>query len=348
MKLSSIKNLKLIYIIFLKFFGNFIIMNKIKKILIAPKVIYNSRKIIKNVYSSLYQYLIKKQNIELKLRNGETLVVPRFLYSEIVYYYYLRYIIDINKDEIKFKIHNKIYSMAINNFYSRGIYDFIRTIKAGWEYKGDYWEKDGIKFKHYYATIWDVFIDEQYIYLNVKDKNVLDIGAFVGDSPIYFILKGAKKVYAIEPHPDAYNEMIENIKLNNMEDKIIPINMGISYNSDYVTINVKDIPIVISALFNSNNKGIKISAGKLSDIIEKYNINAQVLKMDCEGCEYDIILKDYDTIKEFDEIEFEYHVDRTKIPVSKLLEKLNKDFEDRCVRGGINEKIGILHCIRKK
>jgi FkbM family methyltransferase len=323
-------------------------MNRIKKILIAPKAIYNSRKIIKNLYSSLYQYLIKKRNITLKLINGETLVVPRFLYPEIVYYYYLGYIRDINKDEIKFKIDNKIYSMTINNFYSRGIYDFIKTIKAGWEYKGDYWEKDGIKFKHYYATIWDVFVDEQYVYLNVKGKNVLDIGAFIGDSPIYFILKGAKKVYAIEPHPDAYNEMLENIKLNNMEDKIIPINVGISYNSDYVTINVKDIPSVITALFDSNNNGIKVPAGKLSDIIEKYNIDAQVLKMDCEGCEYDIILKDYDTIKEFDEIGFEYHAYNTKIPVSKLLEKLNKDFECRFVRESTSKDVGTIICTRKR
>jgi len=77
-------------------------------------------------------------------------------------------------------------------------------------------------------------------------------------------------------------------------------------------------------------------------------LDAQILKMDCEGCEYDIILKDYDTIKEFDEIELEYHADKTKIPVSRLLEKLNKDFECKFIRGGINEKIGILHCIRKK
>jgi len=70
--------------------------------------------------------------------------------------------------------------------------------------------------------------------------------------------------------------------------------------------------------------------------------------MDCEGCEYDIILKDYDTIKEFEEIGFEYHAYNTKIPVSKLLERLNKDFECKFIKGGVNEKIGILHCIRKK
>jgi len=64
----------------------------------------------------------------------------------------------------------------------------------------------------------------------------LNIGAFVGESPIYFILKGAKKVYTIEPHPATYKEMLENIKLNSMEDKIIPINMGINYESNYISI----------------------------------------------------------------------------------------------------------------
>jgi len=81
----------------------------------------------------------------------------------------------------------------------------------------------------------------------LKNKSVLDIGAFIGDSAIYFILKGAKKVYTIEPHPDAYNEMLENIKLNNMDEKIIPINIGINYEKDYIIINTKDITHVASS-----------------------------------------------------------------------------------------------------
>jgi len=45
------------------------------------------------------------------------------------------------------------------------------------------------------------------------------------------------------------------------------------------------------------------------------------------------ILKTYsDIIKEFDEIEFEYHAYNTKIPVNKLLEKLNKDFECKFIK----------------
>jgi len=38
-----------------------------------------------------------------------------------------------------------------------------------------------------------MFDFEEYKFLNVQNKSVLDVGAFVGDSSIYFILKGAKK-----------------------------------------------------------------------------------------------------------------------------------------------------------
>jgi len=322
-------------------------MNEIEKFLMGPKAIFKSRKLIKNLSSSLYQYLIlRRQNIELKLRNGETVKVSRFLYPRIIYSYYLGYIIDIDKNEIKIKADNKVFSMSINDPYADSITVIIKFIKSNWQYKDNYWEKNGIKFKRLYSSTYDVFIREDYKFLNVQNKSVLDIGAFVGDSPIYFVLKGAKKVYAIEPHPDAYNEMLENIKLNNMEDKIIPINMGINYEKDYVVINTKDTTHTAFSFFNSNNNGIKISAGKLSDIIDKYNIDAQVLKMDCEGCEYDIILKDYDTIKEFDEIGFEYHAYNTKIPVNKLLDKLNNNFECKIIKE--KNDIGLVYCINKK
>jgi len=321
-------------------------MNKIRKIIIAPKAIYNSRKIIKNLYSSLYQYLIlRKPNIKLKLRNGETITVSRFLYPRIIYY--SGFIENITKDNIYLKINNKTFQLSLKEIELLGFWYIIRSLKSGWLYYENYWEKNNIRFKRIYGAIYQVFEEEDYKFLNVQNKSVLDIGAFVGDSPIYFILKGAKKVYAIEPHPDAYNEMLENIKLNNMEDKIVPINMGINYELNYISIPTTVVNTQ-GTLLKSEGNGSKVPAGKLSDIINKYNIDAQILKMDCEGCEYDIILRDYDIIKEFDEIGFEYHAYNTKIPVNKLLEKLNKDFECKFIKGRITEKIGIIHCIRKK
>ena len=321
-------------------------MNNVKKILFGSRALFSSRILIKNLYSSLYQYLIlRKQNIKLKLRNGDIITVSRFLYPRIIYY--SKYIENMTKDIVYLKLDDKTFQLPLKEIEISGFGSIIEPLKSGWLYYKNYWEKNNIKFKHFYIAIFQVFEEEDYKFLNVQNKSVLDIGAFVGDSSIYFILKGAKKVYAIEPHPDAYKEMIENIKLNNMENKIIPINMGINYEKDHINIHTKAVNTQ-GTLLKPEEKGIKVPASKLIDIIDKYNIDAQVLKMDCEGCEYDIILKDYDTIKEFDEIGFEYHAYNTKTPVKRLLEKLNKDFECKFIKGGINEDLGIIHCIRKK
>jgi FkbM family methyltransferase len=323
-------------------------MKLTKKIAIAPKVILKSRKLIKNWYYCLIDYLVfGSPYIKVKFRDNSTVNLTRKLYIGLIYFYYKGYKIKFSNDNVIFNINNNEYIIPLSEVeHTNTFSESILALEHGYIYNNGAWEKNGIKFKHFYGGIYEVFEEEDYKFLNVKDKNVLDIGAFVGDSPMYFILKGAKKVYAIEPHPDAYNEMLENIKLNNMENRIIPINMGISYDDDYVSI-YKSVPDTQGALLKPEEKGIKVPAGKLSDIIEKYNINAQILKMDCEGCEYNVILKDYDTIKEFDEIEFEYHAYNAKIPISKLLERLNNDFECKIIKEK-SKYIGLVYCIRKK
>jgi hypothetical protein len=63
--------------------------------------------------------------------------------------------------------------------------------------------------------------------------------------------------------------------------------------------------------------------------------------MDCEGCEFDIILNDYEHIKLFKELILEYHSYTVNKPVDELLNVLSRDY--RCNMRGIS----IMHCIRK-
>jgi hypothetical protein len=62
------------------------------------------------------------------------------------------------------------------------------------------------------------------------------------------------------------------------------------------------------------------------DIAKVVNIDGAVLKMDREDCKYDIILNDYEHVKIFDEIYFEYHAYAIKIPVVPL-RKMSKDYK---------------------
>jgi hypothetical protein len=87
----------------------------------------------------------------------------------------------------------------------------------------------GVKFRDVFRSMVEVFVDEEWGFLSVNGRTVIDVGAFVGDSSIYFALRGAKKVIAVEPHPKAFSELLGNIKfkLNNLIDVIIPINVAI-------------------------------------------------------------------------------------------------------------------------
>jgi len=182
------------------------------------------------------------------------------------------------------------------------------------------------------------FLGGAYDDLVVGGRVVVDVGAFVGDSAIYFALRGARSVIAIEPHPSAYTEMLDNIKLNNLEGVIVPVNAGLASRSGKICIENIGVEDTAVTYHRPGDCPITVPAVTLSELISRFsiNVNDAVLKMDCEGCEYDVILNDYEHIKMFRELIFEHHSN-----VNKLLKVLSRDYECN-VRGN-----GIMHCIKK-
>jgi len=104
--------------------------------------------------------------------------------------------------------------------------------------------RNNVKFKQIRCAIYQVFDDGDYEPLDVSGRVVVDVGAYVGDSAIYFALRGAKKVIAVEPHPGAFAEMLDNIKLNNLEGVIIPINAGLASRPGSVCVLRMLIPVI--------------------------------------------------------------------------------------------------------
>ena len=151
------------------------------------------------------------------------------------------------------------------------------------------------------------FNNGTYENLPVKNKVVIDIGACTGDTSIYFAIRGAKKVIAIEPYPKNFEMLKKNIKINNLENFIdIKLSGCASTSSD----------IILDPNFNSTMRsnlkeskdGIKIPLISLMDILKIQNFTNGILKLDCEGCEYDIILNTpKELLKKFTHIQIEYH-----------------------------------------
>ena len=150
-------------------------------------------------------------------------------------------------------------------------------------------------------TINEVYVENEYnpgILSDLKGKDVVDIGANVGDSSIYFAVFGAKKVIGVEPLPNIANCAINNVKLNNLENKII--NAGLSINNGFISVPC-DYDIGKAGVFSlvKSNGNCKVPTITLKDVIEMVD-NPYLLKLDCEGCEADILTKsDPNELKKF-------------------------------------------------
>ncbi|BAW31468.1 MAG TPA: FkbM family methyltransferase [Methanothermobacter sp.] len=145
-----------------------------------------------------------------------------------------------------------------------------------------------------------------YKQLNVKGKIVVDIGSYIGDSPIYFILKGAERVYAFEPYPSSYSLLLKNIKVNSLDKKIIAFNEGLSKNIGKIRIK-EDYEGLATSQLKDFHQGKQVKLTTLEGIVKRFNLKDAVLKMDCEGCEYTILKTPKKILKSFQEIIMEYH-----------------------------------------
>jgi FkbM family methyltransferase len=154
-----------------------------------------------------------------------------------------------------------------------------------------------------------VFFDKIYDFLPVHGKTVIDIGANIGDSCIYFALRRARKVIAIEPFPRSYKVAKKNIYVNGFASKVVLQLAGCNAEAGEITVD---------PFYRSNGgsrlvdfkEGIKIPLLTLQEILIQNNVSRgeAVLKMDCEGCEYDTILScTDDTLGFFTHIQLEYH-----------------------------------------
>lgn len=108
--------------------------------------------------------------------------------------------------------------------------------------------------------------------IKYEGKKVLDIGAHIGDTALWFLYKGASSVVALEPDPFKFTYLKKNIDINGLNNKIKAINAGLWYYDGRIT------------LFPSNN----IIVLTLKSIIEE-NGSFDLIKMDCEGCEFSLI-----------------------------------------------------------
>jgi len=157
-----------------------------------------------------------------------------------------------------------------------------------------------------FGAFLEIFVENTYKeLLPLEGETVLDIGANIGDSSIYFALNNAEKVIALEPFPETYLTAKKNIEENSLTNKITLLNAA--YGKDCEVLLDDSVPQNRLSLLKPSNKGIKVKSYSLETLLNLYNINKAILKMDCEGCEYQILNENISALRKFKRIELEFH-----------------------------------------
>jgi FkbM family methyltransferase len=182
----------------------------------------------------------------------------------------------------------------------------------------------------------------------LRGRDVIDVGASVGDTALYFVLNGARKVIAVEPLPSVARCAEENVRLSSATDKVKVINAALS--DEPVSVPC-DYDVLLSRYFSTLKgsgtcKVPGVSLGDLLSVVE----DPYLLKMDCEGCEAQVILgPERERLRAFEHIIFETHPYNTGVSSEKLLTSLKElGFECRPLPILYDSRLpaGTYHCKR--
>lgn len=184
------------------------------------------------------------------------------------------------------------------------------------------WIINGVKFynSEYNNVLWEYFHDNPFLREDFNKRTIIDIGANVGDTALFMANAGAT-VYAFEPVPETYEMALKNLSLNpKLENKIHLFQNAIDGEHKNIRIYTEDYSNATASSFIETNHWTDIEAFKLEEIMEKYDIKPDILKLDCEGAEYSIL--DNSDLSEFNEILMEYHEEITGISHEILINNL--------------------------
>ena len=190
-----------------------------------------------------------------------------------------------------------------------------------------YVSRSGVRYKIRTHTIdvgvlYEVVVMKNYMVTSFAFKKgdiVIDIGSHIGSfSLLVASLSKIVTIYAIEPQKDNFKLLCENIKMNKIKN-IIPLNTAILSTAKKINFYENKNNLAGHTFFphdKSSFKEIKIQTTTLDALVNKFKIKTiNLLKMDCEGSEYDILLNCSDnTLKK----KGFRHISISQFPVSIL------------------------------
>jgi FkbM family methyltransferase len=142
-----------------------------------------------------------------------------------------------------------------------------------------------------------------------EKDTVIDIGTHIGGFSIYAAGKAKQgRIFGFEPDPDNYGQLLKNISLNRLSN-ITAVPKAVCSENKQIVFYKDAINSAMNSVLRKTGDRITVECINLAEIFKNFNLSeCNFLKIDCEGAEYEIILKTpAETLKKIKRIVIEYH-----------------------------------------
>jgi len=147
---------------------------------------------------------------------------------------------------------------------------------------------------------------------------VLDIGANRGFYSLYAAVRGAR-VFAFEPAPDAFADLVRNVKSNRCEDRVRAYPWALGAQNGTVELLCNDRlgggMNTTNAVFSAHealetHTRVAVPCRTLSDAMNELGVDrVRICKLDCEGAELEILKQlGPEELGRIDAFTLEYHI----------------------------------------
>lgn len=131
----------------------------------------------------------------------------------------------------------------------------------------------------------------------LKNRDIIDAGAFIGDSALIFSPLTTQNVYAFEPTPSNYAYMEKTIELNGLKNVIpCPYALGDREGTAVLSINGSSSTQFENDAFRYEDK-TEVKVVQLDSFVRENNLNVGLLKADVEGAEQLLLKGAWETIR---------------------------------------------------
>jgi len=161
----------------------------------------------------------------------------------------------------------------------------------------------------------------------IEGKDIIDGGAYIGDSAATFLDYKPNKIYCFEPCEDNFQVLQKNIDFYNWNSKIIPVKMGIG--SEKVLVKASGAEVTFSVTSGSQNNICEIQITDIDSFVRENNVDLGLIKLDIEGYELEAIRGAIESIKKYKPILLIsiYHCFKDFFEIKPLLDELDLGYK---------------------